>query len=115
MPLIESEIKLIEAISQTKVMAIALNHETLSDEEMLKFIEDYEKLFHLPATDVLSYGCQKLVQSLNHHFPKLRQKIKPQEITNSPCICSVRNLIVKEKTNEIVHAKNRNFLAQNSR
>ena len=88
MPLIESEIKLIETISQTKVMAIALNHETLSDEEMLKFIEDYEKQFHLPATDVLSYGCQKLVQSLNHHFPKLRQKIKPGKLQIVPAFAA---------------------------
>jgi uncharacterized NAD-dependent epimerase/dehydratase family protein len=31
MPTVESEIKLIEAISQTKVMAIALSHENLSE------------------------------------------------------------------------------------
>jgi len=88
MPIIENEIKLIETISQTKVMAIALNHETLSDEETLKFIEDYEKQFHLPTTDVLSYGCQKLVQSLNYHFPKLRQKIKPTKLEIPPSLAA---------------------------
>jgi uncharacterized NAD-dependent epimerase/dehydratase family protein len=33
MPTVESEIKLIEAISQTKVMAITLSHEDLSDKK----------------------------------------------------------------------------------
>jgi uncharacterized NAD-dependent epimerase/dehydratase family protein len=35
MPTVESEIRLIEAISQTKVMAIALSHEDLSDKQIL--------------------------------------------------------------------------------
>ncbi len=76
MPTVESEIKLIEAISQARVMAIALSHENLADEAVLKIIEDYEKRFQLPTTDVLSQGCQKLVQTLSNHFPKLHQKIK---------------------------------------
>lgn len=76
MPTVESEIKLIEAISQARVMAIALSHENLADAAVLKIIEDYEKRFQLPTTDVLSQGCQKLVQTLSNHFPKLYQKIK---------------------------------------
>ena len=75
MPIVESEIKLIEAISQAKVLAIALSHENMADEEMLNIIDDYEKKYQLPTTDVLSYGCQKLVQTLGKHFPKLNQKI----------------------------------------
>ncbi len=88
MPDIESEIKLIETISQTKVMAIALSHENLSDEEILEIIEEYEKQLHLPTTDVLGHGCQKLVQSLNHHFPKLRQKIKPKKLQIVPALAA---------------------------
>ncbi len=76
MPTVESEIKLIEAISQARVMAIALSHENLADAAVLKIIKDYEKRFQLPTTDVLSQGCQKLVQTLSNHFPKLHQKIK---------------------------------------
>lgn len=75
MPTIESEIKLIEAISQSQVIAIALNHENLTDEEIPKIITDYEDRFCLPTTDVLSYGCQKLVQALGDRFPKLNQKL----------------------------------------
>jgi uncharacterized NAD-dependent epimerase/dehydratase family protein len=76
MPSIESEIQLIEAISQSEVIAIALSHENLTTDKVLKIIDDYEKRLHLPTTDVLHYGCQKIIQSLCSHFPKLNQKIK---------------------------------------
>ncbi|MBT3923630.1 MAG: DUF1611 domain-containing protein, partial [Nitrospina sp.] len=76
MPTPESEIKLIETISKTKVVAITLSHEDMDDHEVLKVIEDYEKRFQLPTTDVLSSGCQKLVQALSHQFPALKNKIK---------------------------------------
>ncbi len=76
---VESEIKLIEAISQTKVMAIALSHENVSDEEMLRLIADYERRFQLPTTDVLNYGCGKFVVTVCNHFPELIQKIKQED------------------------------------
>ncbi len=76
MPTLESEIQLIEAISSAQVIAIALSHENLADEEIPKIIKDYENRLRLPTTDVLKYGCQKLVQALGDCFPKLNQKIK---------------------------------------
>jgi uncharacterized NAD-dependent epimerase/dehydratase family protein len=86
MPTVESEIQLIEGISQSSVMAITLSHENLADEEILTIIEDYEKQFQLPTTDVLSHGCQKLVQTLVHHFPKLSQKIKQENVEKLPVL-----------------------------
>jgi uncharacterized NAD-dependent epimerase/dehydratase family protein len=53
MPSAESEIKLIKMIAKTKVMAITLSHEDMDDLGILKVIEDFEKNFHLPTTDVL--------------------------------------------------------------
>ncbi|MGK0178324.1 MAG: putative NAD-dependent epimerase/dehydratase family protein, partial [Nitrospinales bacterium] len=76
MPTPESEIKLIETISKTKVIAIALSHEDMNKKEVLEVIENYEHQLKLPTTDVLSNGCQKLVQALSDQFPKLEQKIK---------------------------------------
>jgi len=76
MPTPESEIKLIETISKTKVIAIALSHEDMNEQEVQKIIGDYESQLHLPTTDVLSNGCQKLVQALSDQFPKLEHKIK---------------------------------------
>lgn len=80
MPTLESEIKLIKAISQSKVIAITLSHENLMDKEIPKIIRDYEERFRLPTTDVLNYGCQKLVQALSDRFPKLGQKINRESI-----------------------------------
>ena len=75
MPSVESEIKLIETIANTKVVAITLSHEDMDNHGILKVIEDYEKRLQLPTTDVLNYGCQKLVQALSKNFPKLEHKI----------------------------------------
>lgn len=76
MPDVDSEIKLIETISQTKVMAIALSHENLTVDEVLRFIANYERRFKLPTTDVLSYGCKKLIETLLKQFPYLGQQTK---------------------------------------
>jgi uncharacterized NAD-dependent epimerase/dehydratase family protein len=86
MPTIESEIELIEAISPSKVMAIALSHENLKDREVLEIIADYEERFQLPTTDVLNYGCEKLVQMLGNNFPKLKQKINSQILEKIPVL-----------------------------
>ncbi len=80
MPTPASEIKLIETISQTKVIAIALSHEDLSRDEVQQIIEKYESQLQLPTTDVLSSGCQKLIQALSHQFPKLKQKLKRENL-----------------------------------
>ena len=84
MPIIESEIKLIEAISQTKVVAIALSHEKITASEVSEIIEDYEERLQLPTTDVLSYGCQKLVKSLGDYFPELGQLINRTSVETIP-------------------------------
>lgn len=76
MPTVESEIQLIEAISRSQTIAIALNHENLTDEEIPQIIESYEDRLNLPTTDVLKYGCEKLVTALGDSFPKLKQKMK---------------------------------------
>ncbi len=86
MPTIESEIKLIEAISATKVVAIALNHENLTNKEVSEIIEDYEQRFQLPTTDVLNYGCDKLIKMLCHNFPQLNQKIKAKSLVKIPIL-----------------------------
>jgi uncharacterized NAD-dependent epimerase/dehydratase family protein len=86
MPTLESEIQLIEAISRSQVIAITLSHENLTTEEIPKIIKDYETRLNLPTTDVLNYGCQKLVQSLCKYFPKLNQKIKRERLEISPSL-----------------------------
>jgi uncharacterized NAD-dependent epimerase/dehydratase family protein len=69
MPTIESEILLIETISQSQVIAIAINHENLTSTEIRKTIKNYEHRLRLPTTDILTYGCSKLVRTLGNWFP----------------------------------------------
>ena len=73
MPTVFSEIELLEAVTKEKVLAITLNHENLSDEDVLIITEDYEKQLRLPVSDVLIHGCQPLIQTLFNHFPELSQ------------------------------------------
>ncbi|MGF1588010.1 MAG: DUF1611 domain-containing protein [Pleurocapsa sp.] len=74
MPTIVSEILLIEAISQSPVLAIALSHENLSATEMQKTIKGYEERLLLPTTDVLTYGCSKLIRALGHLLPTFERQ-----------------------------------------
>ncbi|MGF1603750.1 MAG: DUF1611 domain-containing protein [Thermosynechococcaceae cyanobacterium] len=80
MPTIESEIQLIESISQTQVIAITLSHENMTDLETQTIIEEYETQFQMPTTDVLNDGCQKLIRALGQHFPKLNQRLKQESL-----------------------------------
>ncbi|WP_017298257.1 DUF1611 domain-containing protein [Nodosilinea nodulosa] len=86
MPSVESEIALIEAVSEARVMAIALSHENLTNEDILSTIKTYEQQFQLPTTDVLSYGCNKLVQALADRFPALNLKIQQTQLEKIPVL-----------------------------
>ena len=71
MPTVESEIKLIETVSGARVIAIALSHEDMTPGEVRNAIDDYETRLGLPTTDVLSFGCERLIQALTDRFPEL--------------------------------------------
>jgi uncharacterized NAD-dependent epimerase/dehydratase family protein len=86
MPQVETEIQLIEAMAQTKVLAIALSHENMTNLQVEATIEDYEKRLQLPTTDVLNDGCQKLVDVLAHQFPKLNQIIQRKSLEILPLL-----------------------------
>jgi len=84
MPTLESEIQLIEAISKAKVMAITINHEDLPELQKAKVVKDYEQRLKLPTLDVLTDGCQKLVQTLGVTFPELGRKLKRLDADKIP-------------------------------
>ncbi len=71
MPTLESEIELIEAFSKSEVIAITINHEGMTDEEVDQTVSDYQNKYMLPVTDVLKHGCDKLVRKLFKMFPEL--------------------------------------------
>ena len=105
MPSAESEIKLIEMTAKTKVIAITLSHEDMDDLGILNVIKDYEKNLQLPTTDVLNYGCQKLVQALSKNFPELKHKITRENYKR----------LINGKAQVASHLKEKNeiILAQN--
>ncbi len=83
MPTVASEIQLIESISPSKVIAIALSHENLATRDILPIIDSYEEQLQLPTTDVLSHGCQKLIQALVTRFPQLappQTSVQPEKV-----------------------------------
>lgn len=61
MPDLEDEIKMIEMFSKTKVIALTLNHENMSQGEVEKTVKQYEEQFEIPCCDVFRHGCTKLV------------------------------------------------------
>ncbi len=73
MPTLESEINLIETFSKSKVIAITINHEDMTDIDVDKKILEYEFKYKLPSTDVLKYGCGKIVIKLFEIFPELQK------------------------------------------
>lgn len=75
MPRIEDEIQLIETFSQSPVISITINHENMSDSEVNATIAAYEKQFDKPATDVLKFGCEPLIESILATFPQLQAKL----------------------------------------
>ena len=83
MPTLESEIELLEVFSKSQVIAITLNHEDMTDDEVKNTIVEYEYKYELPTTDVLKHGSDKLVQTLLELFPELQKSAaliwQPQE------------------------------------
>ncbi|MFA1822956.1 DUF1611 domain-containing protein [Virgibacillus oceani] len=76
MPTLKSEIELIEAFSKSKVIATTINHENMSNKEIEEEVAVNETQLNLPAADVLTHGCDKLVASIFKSYPELKRKQK---------------------------------------
>ncbi len=72
MPTVASEVRLIEAFADTKVIGIALNHEHMTDDEIGAEIDELELEFALPVTDPLTRPLDRLVDMVLLAFPALR-------------------------------------------
>lgn len=67
MPTVASEIALIEAFADTKVIGVTINHELMSDDEIGAAIDEYELDLGLPATDPLTRPLDALVDMVLTH------------------------------------------------
>ena len=72
MPLLEDEIELIEVFSKSPVIGISINHENMSDSEVDTAIRTYKNTFNIPATDVLKFGCEPIIEAIWSVFPQLQ-------------------------------------------
>jgi len=75
MPTPESEIRLIEAFSDTKVIGLTINHENMSDVEIGTSMVQYQEQLGIPVTDALARPEELLVDMVLGSFPKLREKL----------------------------------------
>jgi uncharacterized NAD-dependent epimerase/dehydratase family protein len=71
MPSVASEVALIEAFADTKVIGIAINHEDMSADEIDPSIRAHELELGLPATDPLTRPLDELVDMVLAAFPVL--------------------------------------------
>jgi len=73
MPTLESEIQLNEVFSKSKVIAITINDEDMTDAELKKTIAEYEDKYKIPVTNILKYGCDNIIKKIYDIFPKLQK------------------------------------------
>lgn len=59
---LDREIKILELLAQKPVIALTLNHEGMTDDEIAATIAEYEARYRRPTSDVLKDGCGKLVE-----------------------------------------------------
>jgi uncharacterized NAD-dependent epimerase/dehydratase family protein len=71
MSTLDYEIELVELFSGSKVIAITINHEDMTDIELDEVISEYELKYARPTTDVLKYGSQKLLDTIFKIFPAI--------------------------------------------
>lgn len=71
MPTVTSEIALIEAFADTRVIGVTVNHENLSTQQLADAIDEIELDTGLPATDPLTRPLSDLVDMVLQAFPAL--------------------------------------------
>jgi Protein of unknown function (DUF1611). len=76
MPDVEEEISLIEHYGNTKVIALTLNHENMTDAEIEQTVTEYEKQYQLPVADCIKMGPEKIVHAILNFFPSLKEKVE---------------------------------------
>jgi uncharacterized NAD-dependent epimerase/dehydratase family protein len=67
---LEREKTLIELLSERPVVAIAINHEEMTPEEVEAAVAEYRRRFGVAAADPLVHGVDALVDALESRFPE---------------------------------------------
>lgn len=77
MPTAASEIALIEAFADTRVIGVTINHEDMTLPELEEAIADHELRLGLPVTDPLTRPGEHLVEMVLRAFPELAPLAAP--------------------------------------
>lgn len=74
MPTAASEIALVEAFANTRVIGVAINHENMTDEQITAAIDEYELELGIPATDPLTRPLDRLADIVLQAYPTLARR-----------------------------------------
>ena len=80
MPTIASEVALIEAFAETRVIGVTVNHENLSVTQIAAAIDAIELEIGVPATDPLTRPLSALVDMVLAAFPMLTAKAASERV-----------------------------------
>ncbi|KDA05615.1 EBNA-1 nuclear protein [Microbacterium sp. CH12i] len=80
MPTVASEVALIEAFANTRVIGVTVNHENLTEAEIGAAIDEIELDLGVPATDPLTRPMKDLVDMVLHAFPTLSKTVVAERI-----------------------------------
>lgn len=72
MPLLKSEITLIEAFADTRVIGITLNHEAMTGTDVIRAIDSLSRDLSIPVTDALTRAEVHLSEMVLAAFPQLQ-------------------------------------------
>jgi uncharacterized NAD-dependent epimerase/dehydratase family protein len=64
------EIELLESFARRPVVAITLNHEDMTRDEVDRTVSEYESRFHIPCCDPLWHGADKVAREIERRFLK---------------------------------------------
>ena len=75
MPTPASEIEIIQAFADTKVIGLTINHENMTAAQVNAAITLYESELGIPTTDALTHSTDRLVEMVLSAFPELEEKL----------------------------------------
>ncbi len=78
-PSIRRFILVLEKLSDKKIIAITLNHEKIKEEEFSRVESEIEHKFHIPCSDPLREGTNKIVSIILRNFPNLKNKAREKK------------------------------------
>jgi len=70
MPTIDSEMELVRRYANCPVMAISLNHQGMTRDEVRDAMDLYQERFGIPCTDVLWFGAERIAKEIIARFLK---------------------------------------------